>query len=142
VAYDCLDVYGQAPITGIRGRGPIKRAYQQLEQWVADERVLAIAAVMDRPPNTRKQRQMGGASALGSAIEAGKPGRLLVLTEANLYEVYGTGMLNGKQPRGIRISLADITDVRVLTNRHLMSKERLLAIDYTRGAWSRRDSTS
>jgi hypothetical protein len=118
----------------MRAQGAVKKGFQQLEQFVGDEKVLALAAGADRPPTGREQHGMGAAGALGAIAESARSGRLLVLTEWNLYEVRGTGRLNGSRPEGIRFPLADITDVRVLQKRKLTGSERFLTIDYLRGA--------
>jgi hypothetical protein len=136
-AYNRLDPKGRGSIDGFRSQGSIKKAYQQLAQFLPDEKVLAIAGGADPPPSVGEQRGMGGAAALGAIAEAGRSGRLLVLTEMNLYEVRGTGRLNGNKPEGIRYPLADITDIRVLANRSigrgLGAKQRYLTFDYMRG---------
>lgn len=135
-AYDLLDIKGQSSITGIRVPAHVKKAFQKLDEFLPDETVLAVATGIDAPPTMGEQRQMGAGASLGAIVESGRSGRLLVLTETNLWEVRATGRLNGSQPQGIRIPLADITDVRVRTDRRiggLGAKERYLTIDYMRG---------
>ncbi len=133
-AFALLDSKGQAAITGMRAPGGIKKAFPKLDEFLPDERVLALATGYDPPPSMGQQRAMGAGSSLGAIAAAAKSGRLLVLTETNFWQVTATGMLNGNKPQGIQIRLGDITDVRARSSRGLMSKERFLMVDYLRGA--------
>jgi Short C-terminal domain len=132
-AYNLLDGRGQASITGLRAAGTIKKAYDKLEDFLPEETVLALAVGFDPPPGFAQQRGMRAGQALGAIMDAAKSGRLLALTETNLYEVQATGMLNGHKPQGIQIRLTDIGDVRSRSTRKLTSTERILMVDHARG---------
>ena len=135
-AFSALDAKGQAAITAMRAPGPIKKGFEKLAEFLPDEKVLAVATGFDPPPTMSEQRSMGGAGSFGAIVAAGKSGRLLVLTETNLWEVQATGRLNGSRPEGIRFPLQDIADVRIRTDRRiggLGAKERFLTFDYSAG---------
>lgn len=138
IAFGLLDPDGRSAITGVRASGTIKKAFQGLADFLSDETVLAVAAGFDPGPGFAEQRGMGAGSALSAVVSAARSGRLLALTELNLWEVHSGGMLNGNRPEGIRYQLADIIDIRTLTKRslgrRLGAKESYLTFDYLRGA--------
>lgn len=133
-AYWLLEGSGRNAIDGLRALAAIKRGFQKLEEFLPDERVLAIATGFDPELSQREKLAMGGAAGMRATLDQAKSGRLLVLTEVNFYEVAATGRLNGNRPQGVRIRLADVSDVRVRTERKLTRKDRFLMIDHMRGA--------
>jgi hypothetical protein len=115
----------------------VKKGFEKLDEFLPDEKVLALAVGFDPRPDMGEQRAMGAGAAFSAINASATSGRLLVLTGANLYEVRATGRLNGSRPEGIRYPLGQITDVRVRTDRRLQrlgSRERYLTFDYMRGA--------
>lgn len=135
-AYKALDGKGQAAITGLKAPKQVKKALDQLDAFIGDERVLALASGHDLGPSIGEQRSMGRAASAGAIMSMGKSARLLVLTEDNLYQVQGGGFMSSGQPQGTRIALCDVRDVRVRTTRSsakMFSKERVLMVDYLRG---------
>lgn len=136
-AFARLDSSGQGSITGLRTPRQVRKGFEKLPELLPDEQVLALAVANDPPPTASQQRSMGAAASLGAISQVAKSARLLVLTETNLWEVQASGRLNGSQPKGIRHSLVDITDVRTLSERKLGrfgAKQRVLAIDHLQGA--------
>jgi hypothetical protein len=127
-AFAALDPKGQASLTGLRTPRAVRKGLEKLPELIPDERVVALAA--------GKDRAVPGAT-LGDVAQVTKSIRLLVVTELNLWEVQAAGRMNGSRPRGIRTDLADISDVRVLSERRLGrfgAKEHLLGIDVLEGA--------
>lgn len=134
-AYLSLDGKGQNNITGMGASRVVKKAFQSLPDFLSDELVLALASALDPPVHAGEQRQLGAAGSLSAISQTAKSGRLLVVTESNLWEVRAGGRLNGSRPEGVRIALSDITDVRVWSGRRgLGAKERHLSVDFMRGA--------
>lgn len=127
-AYARLDAAGQASINGLRAMGPVKKAFQKLDEFLTNERVLALAAAMDPVPAGAGMRDI---------VAAGNSWRLLVLTEMNFWEVRSSGRLNGNRPEGARYALGSLQDVRWRSERPLAkmgAKQRYLMIDHLRGA--------
>jgi Short C-terminal domain len=123
-----LDPKGRASLDGIRVPRAVRKGLQNLPELIPDERVIALAV--------GKDSNVPGGN-LGDVAQVTKSIRLLVVTELNFWEVQATGRLNGGRPKGICTSLADISDVRVLSERKLSrfgTKERMLGIDHLRGA--------
>jgi hypothetical protein len=136
IALKALDAKGQSTLTGLRVPGKTKKGLEQLASFLDSERVLALAAATDLPLTMGEQRNVGAAASLGAIADLARSARLLVLTDTNVYEVHGGGRLKGNQAQGVRIPLADITDVRGRSERsagHLLAKQRVLMIDYMRG---------
>ena len=114
---------------GILGNPKSRRALAQLEAFAADQRVLAVAR--RSAPND----SMATGPTL-SKLAAKVAQHLIVVTDSHLHEHWGTGVLNGNETRALSISLPDITDVRVNTNRSVataLRKDRCITFDYSRG---------
>jgi hypothetical protein len=123
-----MDPEGRGSLTGMSVPRAVRKGLEKLPELIPDERVIALAA--------GKDPSIPGAS-LSDIAQNTKSIRLLVVTEANLWEVQAAGRLNGSRPKGIRTELVDISDVRVLSERKLNrlgSKERIMAFDHLRGA--------
>jgi hypothetical protein len=135
-AYKALDSKGQGAIDGMRAPRQVKKGLEQLEAFIGDERVLALAVAQDLGPSIGEQQGLGAAGSLAALTSVKKSARMLVLTEDNWYQVQGGGFMSGGQPQGVRVSLVDIRDVRVRTTRStakMLGKERVLMVDYMRG---------
>jgi hypothetical protein len=132
-AYKALDSKSQGAINGLKAPGQVKKALEQLESFIGDESVMALAAGKDLAPSLGEQQAMGKAASLAAITNVAKSARLLVLTGKSLYHVQGGGVMNRRTPHGRRIDLADIEDVRVRIGRSAakMGKtERVLIVDY------------
>jgi Short C-terminal domain len=116
---------------GLRVPRAVRKGLENLPELIPDERVIALAVGKDPAVHP------AAGATLSDVAQVTKSIRLLVVTELNLWEVQAAGRLNGSRPRGIRTALADIADVRVLSERKLSrfgTKERMLGIDHLRGA--------
>jgi hypothetical protein len=125
-----LDQKGRSSLTGLRVPRAVRKGLEKLPELIPDERVIALAAGKDPAVHPAAGATMADVAQVTKSI------RLLVVTETNLWEVQAGGRLNGSRPKGIRTSLADISDVRVLSERKLSrfgTKERMLGIDYLHG---------
>jgi hypothetical protein len=128
-AFDALDSKAKARITGLKAQRPIKKSFQQLEDYFRDHQVLALASAQDPSPAV--------ASSASEILAIERSARLLVLTEDSMWEMGVSGRLNGSRAEGVRILLADITDVRTRTDRRALrlgQKDRHLFVDHARGA--------
>jgi hypothetical protein len=56
-AYRALDSKGQAAINGLKAPKQVKRALEQLEALIGDERVLALAVGKDLGPTIGEQQR-------------------------------------------------------------------------------------
>jgi len=132
-----MDAKGQGSLTGLRTPRQVRKGLEKLPELIPDEPVVALAVGSDPPPTAAEQRQMGAGSAFGEISQIAKSARLMVVTELNLWEVQAGGRLNGSRPKGIRHPLANITDVRILSERKLGrfgTKQRILSVDHLSGA--------
>jgi hypothetical protein len=126
-----LDAKGQASLSGLRVPRGVRKGLEKLPELIPDQRVVALGVGKDPAVHPSQ-----GATLMDVAQNT-KSIRLLVVTESDFWEVQAASRLNGSRPNGIRTSLADIADVRVLSERKLNrfgAKERILGVDHLRGA--------
>lgn len=136
--YASLDPSGQDALSGSGTTRRIRDTLELLPELLPDEVVIGLAVGMDRAPTGREQGRMGAGAALGAIAQTAKSSRLLVVTETNFWEVRAGGRFQRGRAEATCASLADIGDVRPISQRRLSrfgAKERLIGIDHLRGEW-------